>query len=99
MQEPLVTVQETQARVGDDAVALLDCRFDLADPRWGEHAYREAHIPGAIYASLDRDLSGPVAPASGRHPLPEIARLIETLSGWGIDETVSVIAYDQGNGA
>ena len=49
---------------------ILDCRFDLARPDWGASEYATGHVPNALYAHLDRDLSGPVTPASGRHPLP-----------------------------
>ena len=79
--------------------ALLDCRFDLARPQWGEAAYAAGHVPSALYAHLDRDLSGPVSPESGRHPLPAPERLAETFGRWGIDAGVQVVAYDQGNGA
>ena len=51
-------------------VSLIDCRFDLPRPDWGAAAYAAGHIPGAVYAHLDHDLSGPVTPQSGRHPLP-----------------------------
>jgi len=79
--------------------AVIDCRFELARPDWGASAYAAGHVPGAIYAHLDRDLSGPVTPTSGRHPLPTPERLAETFSRWGIDGTVQVVAYDQGNSA
>jgi thiosulfate/3-mercaptopyruvate sulfurtransferase len=79
--------------------AVVDCRFDLARPDWGAAAYAAGHVPGALYAHLDRDLSGPITAASGRHPLPDSARLTATFSRWGIDSTVQVVAYDQGNGA
>ena len=79
--------------------AVIDCRHDLARPDWGASAYAAGHVPGAIHAHLDRDLSGPVTPTSGRHPLPSLEHLAETLGRWGIDGTVQVVAYDQGNGA
>jgi thiosulfate/3-mercaptopyruvate sulfurtransferase len=79
-------------------VAVLDCRHDLARPDWSDHAYTEGHIPGAIQAHLDRDLSSPITPQTGRHPLPQVAKLAETLGRWGIDGSVQVVAYDQGNG-
>jgi thiosulfate/3-mercaptopyruvate sulfurtransferase len=79
--------------------AVVDCRFDLARPEWGSDAYAAGHIPCAVYAHLDRDLSGPVTPQSGRHPLPEISVFARALSNWGIDDGVQVVAYDQGNGA
>ena len=36
---------------------VFDCSFDLADPRAGHAQYRSGHIPGAVYAHLDSDLS------------------------------------------
>jgi len=81
----------------NDAV-IVDCRFDLANPSAGEQAYDHAHIPGARYAHLDRDLSSPITPASGRHPLPDPERLAQTLASWGIESERQVIAYDAGNG-
>ena len=57
---------------------LLDCSFDLADPDAGERAWRQAHLPGAHYLHLDRDLSGAKTDAQGRfrgrHPLPDRGR-------------------------
>jgi len=84
---------------GNSDWAVFDCRSELARPDWGASAYAAGHIPGALYAHLDHDLSGPVTPASGRHPLPSIERLTETFSDWGIDDRTQVVAYDQGNGA
>jgi thiosulfate/3-mercaptopyruvate sulfurtransferase len=77
---------------------LLDCRFDLARPAWGEQAFLEGHLPGAQYAHLDRDLSGPVGPSTGRHPLPAPGLLAERARAWGISGDTQVVAYDQGNG-
>ncbi len=80
------------------ACVVLDCRFDLARPDWGEQAFAAGHIPGARYAHLDRDLAAPVTPQSGRHPLPDPAVFAATAGDWGIDASVQVVAYDQGNG-
>lgn len=93
-------IQPTQlARIAsDENVVILDCRHDLARPQWSDQAYAEGHIPGALQAHLDRDLSAPIGPHTGRHPLPDIAKLAETLGGWGIDDSVQVVAYDQGTG-
>ena len=79
--------------------AVVDCRFELTRPEWGAAAYAESHIPGAAYAHLDRDLSGPVEAHSGRHPLPSLEKLGETLGRLGIDRRTQVVAYDQGSGA
>ncbi len=77
---------------------LLDCRFDLARPPWGEQAFLAGHLPGAQYAHLERDLSGPVGPFTGRHPLPAAEAFAERVGDWGIGGDTQVVAYDQGNG-
>jgi thiosulfate/3-mercaptopyruvate sulfurtransferase len=82
----------------DADVVIIDCRFDLANPRAGGEAYSRAHIPGAVYLDLERDLSGPKGPHGGRHPLPEISRFVEKIGSVGIDEHVTVVAYDAQNG-
>jgi thiosulfate/3-mercaptopyruvate sulfurtransferase len=77
-----------------DSVRVIDCRFDLARPDAGESAYKTSHIPGAVYAHLDRDLSSPITPTTGRHPLPDAEKLAATLGHWGIDSHTQVVAYD-----
>src|SRR5258708_24105812 len=81
------------------ALAVMDCRHELMRPEWGAQSHAQQHIRGAPFAHLDRDLSGAITPGSGRHPLPERARLAATLSRWGVDAAVQVVAYDQGTGA
>jgi thiosulfate/3-mercaptopyruvate sulfurtransferase len=93
--EPLALAEHLEERDW----AILDCRFNLADPGYGRRAWAAGHIPGALYADLDRDLSGPHTPASGRHPLPEVAALAATFGRFGIDAGVQVVAYDQNSGA
>ncbi|MBI1422512.1 MAG: sulfurtransferase [Gammaproteobacteria bacterium] len=78
---------------------VVDCRFDLLQPDAGQQAYAAAHLPGARYADLNRDLSGPVTPQSGRHPLPDPAVFAETLGRWGITNHCQVVVYDAENGA
>jgi thiosulfate/3-mercaptopyruvate sulfurtransferase len=95
----LIEPAELAALLDDPDVAVIDCRHELAQPEWGAQAYAQGHIPGALFAHLDRDLSGPVTPRSGRHPLPTFESLARTASAWGIDSGVQVIAYDQGPGA
>ncbi len=94
----LVDVAGLAARLQDPDCAILDCRFDLARPRWGREAWAEGHVPGALFADLEHDLSAPVGPASGRHPLPSPGDFAGRAGLWGIDERVQVIVYDQGNG-
>lgn len=88
-----------QALEQPDWVAV-DCRFQLADPAAAERAYHTAHIPGAVYAHLDRDLSAPAMPGrTGRHPLPAVADLAATFGRLGIGAGTQVVAYDAAGGA
>src|SRR5258708_19399547 len=90
---------ETLARHLDDpGFVIVDCRHNLADVDAGERAYRAAHLPGAVFMHLDRDLSGVKTGRNGRHPLPEIGELAATFGRAGIDSTRQVVAYDQNNG-
>jgi thiosulfate/3-mercaptopyruvate sulfurtransferase len=82
----------------DRGWAIVDCRYDLQNENWGRDQYRVAHIPGAVYLSLNDDLSAPRTGGNGRHPLPSIEALSETMGQSGISRDVQVIAYDQDNG-
>jgi thiosulfate/3-mercaptopyruvate sulfurtransferase len=93
--EPAVLAEHT----ADADWAVIDCRFELTQPEWGRGAYEQGHIPSALYAHLDRDLSGPVTPDSGRHPLPAREVFAARLAAWGVDSKVQIVAYDQGHGA
>lgn len=96
----LIDPQELLPHLNDPDWAIFDCRFSLANPEKGRSDYLEAHIPGAVYAHLDEDLCGPIIPGvTGRHPLPPVSKFVKTLSRWGIDERVQVIAYDAAGGA
>ena len=95
----LIEPAELHALAADPDVAIVDCRHDLLRPEWGAQAYAAGHIPGAQFAHLDRDLSGPVTAHTGRHPLPAVAAIVATLSRFGVDDRVQVVAYDQHNGA
>jgi thiosulfate/3-mercaptopyruvate sulfurtransferase len=76
-------------------VVVVDCRHDLLRPDWGAWEFAAEHLPGAVFAHLDHDLSGPVTPQSGRHPLPDPAALAAFLGAAGIDASTYVVAYDQ----
>lgn len=78
---------------------VADCRFDLGDPDAGRRRYLSAHIPGSVFLDLDRDLAGPVLPDTGRHPLPDAARLSARLGELGIGNDTVVVVYDDANGA
>jgi thiosulfate/3-mercaptopyruvate sulfurtransferase len=78
----------------DPEVVIVDCRFSLTDADWGAQQYQTGHLPGAFYADLNQDLSGPAQTHGGRHPLPDPQKLAAKLSRIGITDSSLVIAYD-----
>ena len=79
---------------------IFDCRSALTDPEYGRTQYADQHLPGAIYADLNEDLSGPVNPGkTGRHPLPEKNAFVQQLRAWGVTNDDTIVAYDDDNGA
>ena len=97
--QTIITVDELVNYLDNPDWVIMDCRFDLEDPKAGLRDFQAGHIPGAQYANLDLDLASPVIPGeTGRHPLPDINVFAERLSGWGIDTDVQVIAYDSKGG-
>lgn len=95
----LITPDALLPRLGATDLVVIDCRFDLMQPRAGHAAWREGHIPGACYADLEHDLSAPARGAGGRHPLPDPAVLAERLGRFGVDESSEVVCYDDAGGA
>jgi thiosulfate/3-mercaptopyruvate sulfurtransferase len=97
--ETLVDPATVEAHLDDPAWAVVDCRFSLAEPARGRRDYLEAHVPGAVYAHLDDDLSGPVVPGrTGRHPLPAVDALAGRLGRMGIEAATQVVIYDDMKG-
>src|SRR5436190_8011836 len=94
----LVSTDALAARLNDPNFIIVDCRFKLDDVAWGEGQWQAGHIPGAAYAHLDRDLSGPKTGTNGRHPLPAVAVLADTFGRLGVTSGKQVVAYDQNNG-
>ena len=60
----------------------------------GETLYREGHIPGARYVSLDAHLSGPKTGANGRHPLPSPEAAAASFGSLGVSPRSQVLLYD-----
>jgi thiosulfate/3-mercaptopyruvate sulfurtransferase len=92
--DPVIDASELASRLHEPGLRVIDCRFSLAQPDEGPHAYRTAHIPGAVYLHLERELSGPVGPHGGRHPLPDPAGLARRLGEIGIGTDNPVVVYD-----
>lgn len=95
----LITPEQAQKHLNDPNWIFIDCRFALADSEQGFRDYQAGHIRGAVYAHLNKDLSGPIIPGvTGRHPLPDEQTLAHTFSRLGIDAKTQVVAYDEAGG-
>jgi thiosulfate/3-mercaptopyruvate sulfurtransferase len=94
----LIGTEQLAASLSQPDTIIVDCRFRLDDVEWGEREYEKSHVPGAVYAHLDADLSGPKTGTNGRHPLPAPDMLNETLGRLGIDHSKQVVAYDLDSG-
>lgn len=99
MFDTLVETETLAAHLGDPGWAVFDCRAQVTDPGAGARHYAEGHVPGAIHLSLDQDLSGPVTPDTGRHPLPDPRRLADKLGRAGVDGDTQIAAYDDVQGS
>jgi thiosulfate/3-mercaptopyruvate sulfurtransferase len=95
----LISVAELQGHLDDAAFVVFDCRHDLMQPQAGAQAYAESHVPGARFASSDRDLAGPKTESNGRHPLPDAEVFMAWLGANGVDGSKQVVAYDFAGGS
>jgi thiosulfate/3-mercaptopyruvate sulfurtransferase len=98
MSGPLVTPAELDAALrSPDPPLLLDVRWTVGlPPGNGLSAYREGHIPGAVFVDLDAELADPPG-AGGRHPLPQPERFAAAMRAHGVSAGRPVVAYDQGD--
>jgi thiosulfate/3-mercaptopyruvate sulfurtransferase len=96
----LISIEELAAHLDDPGWIVFDCRFLLSQPDEKEKYYLKAHIPGAAYAHLDRDLSAPVILGqTGRHPLPTPEEAARRFGLMGIGPGMQVVAYDDQGGS
>lgn len=112
MYTTLITAEQLrELRASGAPHMVFDCTFDLMNPAAGEEQYRQAHIPGAVYAHLDNALSDkgtpdasgrpqphPDAASGGRHPLPAREKFAVWLSSVGFANNMQAVVYDR-NGA
>lgn len=81
-----------------DPVTVLDVRWRLDAPD-GHAAYLAGHLPGAVYVSLEDELSDHTVTGRGRHPLPTGRNLETAARRWGVRREKLVVAYDDWNRA
>jgi thiosulfate/3-mercaptopyruvate sulfurtransferase len=95
----LITATELARRLdAGEPLAILDVRWQLTSPD-GRTDYERAHIPGAVYVSLEDELSDHTVTGRGRHPLPSGRSIEAAARRWGIREGEPVVVYDDWNRA
>ena len=90
----LLSPHELMELIDGGECITVDCRFDLSDTGHGRKAWLEGHVPGAVYAHLDDDLSSRIEAHSGRHPLPDANSFAKFLASAGWREGKTLVAYD-----
>ena len=88
-----ISVNQLKENLKD--VVILDIRFDLHDPEYGQKKYNEEHIDGSFFIDLDRDLAGQKKEHGGSRPLPEIEEFIQKIERLGITKDSSIVVYDE----
>ncbi len=94
----IISTTELAELTGRASLVVVDVRSSLADPDYGRNAYAAGHIPGAVYADLNLDLSDPPGGGRGRHPLPDVETIATMLGRLGISNASNVVAYDDTDG-
>lgn len=95
MYTTLISGHDLASNISNPDWVIVDVRFTLGEIQRGWQDYQRCHIPGAVYAHLEKDLcASPEPGVTGRHPLPSIEFLVSKFSEWGIDSSVQVVAYD-----
>jgi thiosulfate/3-mercaptopyruvate sulfurtransferase len=97
--QTLIGARDLAGLMRERDVLIVDCRSDLSDPARGARDYAQGHIPGAVYADLNRDLADLSQRGLGRHPLPEAKAFSAVLSRWGWTPGTCIVAYDDASGA
>jgi thiosulfate/3-mercaptopyruvate sulfurtransferase len=92
----LISPEALLTRMGDPLLRICDVRWWLTDPAKGRCDYGAAHLPGAVFIDVDRDLVAPDGP--GRHPLPDPAVFAARMASLGIGDDSLVVAYDDAGG-
>lgn len=102
MYKLLISPLELQQQINaGTSLAVIDCSFDLMKPESADALFESEHIPGALHAHLERDLSahgGQPAVNGGRHPLPRREDFARRLGQWGIAAHTQVVVYDRNQG-
>jgi thiosulfate/3-mercaptopyruvate sulfurtransferase len=88
----LISTDDLAKNLNTPNWVIFDCRAPLLD-------YQTSHIPESRHCHLEDDLSSPITAKSGRHPLPDIDKIVKCLGNWGVNNDTQIIAYDNTGGA
>jgi thiosulfate/3-mercaptopyruvate sulfurtransferase len=94
---PVVGVAWLREHLDHPSLRVVDARWTLGGPS-GREQYAAGHLPGAVFADPDTELSSP-GEGPGRHPVPTGAKLAGVLGGRGIGDDHVVVAYDDAGGS
>jgi thiosulfate/3-mercaptopyruvate sulfurtransferase len=94
----LATTEELARHLADPDWMIFDTRHDLMDPSKGPKEYAQGHIPGAIFRSIDDDLSAAKTGRNGRHPLPAQRAFAEQMASLGATRNKRFVIYDATGG-
>ncbi|MEO6912898.1 MAG: sulfurtransferase [Candidatus Baltobacteraceae bacterium] len=93
----VISGAELLAHIDDPSWVAVDCRHSLISYDYGRTEYAKSHIPGSVFFDVETDLAGVKTGKNGRHPLPSVDTLVQTLQAAGIGDDTFVVAYDDAN--
>ncbi len=99
MSEMLISAAGLAGILETRGLLVLDVRHNLADHAAGRMAYKQGHVPGAIFLDHETQLAAPKTGANGRHPLPSRKHFGALMRACGLSPSSQVVIYDAGNGA
>lgn len=94
----LISTARLREHLHDPSWVIFDCRHDLADFGRGAVLFAAGHVPGAWFAPVETELSGPKTGTNGRHPLPSPEPFATFLNRHGVTSATQVVAYDDVGG-
>lgn len=100
---PVIDVDTLSGWYGDGRpLRVIDARATAAAQTGGADvhaAWLAGHLPGAVRADLEQDLSDISRKGLGRHPLPMEDHFLHALGQWGIASGTTVVVYDAAEGS
>jgi thiosulfate/3-mercaptopyruvate sulfurtransferase len=98
---PIVSPAWLSQYLKHPGVAVIDVRWSATGGTVvARREYEDAHIPGAAFADVDRDLSSDAfVDGPGRHPLPSPEAFARFMASLGLDDELIFVVYDDVRGS